>query len=88
MVPQHRGILQARAASPDGWVGAMTHCDPIAVFVHQQNINHFRQLLQTQLDPEQRREVMWLLAREEAAEREAAGLHGEAAEAARPGVSA
>lgn len=40
-------------------------------FVHRQNIERFGRLLQTPLDAERRRIILWLLSQEEAAVREA-----------------
>jgi hypothetical protein len=42
----------------------------IAIFVHEQNIERYRKLLQVPLDVHCRQAVLALLAREEAAERE------------------
>jgi len=48
----------------------MSKRDPIAYFVHRQNITRYQRLLHTPLEPDRRRAVLDLLAQEEAAERE------------------
>jgi hypothetical protein len=48
----------------------MSDSDATAVFVHRQNIERYRKLLQSPLDPERRRSIVDLLAQEEAAVRE------------------
>jgi len=48
----------------------MSKRDPIAYFVHRQNVTHYQRLLQTPLEPDRRRAVLDLLAQEDAAERE------------------
>ena len=49
----------------------MPKSDSLAIFVHQQNIERYRRLLQIPLDVRRRRAILDLLAQEEAAEQEA-----------------
>jgi hypothetical protein len=49
----------------------MPKSDSIAIFVHQQNIERYRRLLQIPLDVQRRRAILDLLAQEEAADQEA-----------------
>jgi hypothetical protein len=49
----------------------MPKSDSLAIFVHQQNIERYRRLLQIPLDVQRRRAILGLLAQEEAADREA-----------------
>lgn len=44
--------------------------DSIAIFVHEQNIQRFRRLLQVPLDLQRRQAILALLAQEEIAEQE------------------
>jgi hypothetical protein len=48
----------------------MPKSEPIADFVHRQNVERYRRLLQTPLDTQQRQVILDLLAREEAVERQ------------------
>lgn len=48
----------------------MSKSDTIAIFVHQQNLERYRRLLQTALNVERRRMVVDLLAQEEVAEQQ------------------
>jgi hypothetical protein len=49
----------------------MPKSDSIAIFVHQQNVERYRRLLQIPLDVQRRRAIFGLLAQEEAADQEA-----------------
>jgi hypothetical protein len=49
----------------------MLKSDSLAIFVHQQNIERYRRLLQIPLDVQRRRAILGLLAQEEAADQEA-----------------
>jgi hypothetical protein len=49
----------------------MPMSDSLAIFVHQQNIERYRRLLQIPLDVQRRRAILDLLAQEEAADQEA-----------------
>jgi hypothetical protein len=49
----------------------MLKSDSLAIFVHQQNIERYRRLLQIPLDVQRRRAILDLLAQEEAADQEA-----------------
>jgi hypothetical protein len=48
----------------------MPKSEPIADFVHRQNVARYRRLLKTPLDTQQRQVILDLLAREEAVERQ------------------